>query len=414
MRRNERGQAMLVTVVVISVVLSLLIVSLTVGTYSRQMAARQLTYQGQALNAAQAGLTEGVSWFRRQTLQPVTSFTPVQNLGATPQIDDTENPAVGLVRNYQISAPGRVWGRYELQRTGYVDPVTGTPSQTRDISSAHGKLGAGVVWQLESIGTVYIQNDPTKAYNASPNKVIATRVLRSEIQRLALNLPANAALITSQSNALNMVNTDTRIDGGSNLGVAWCNTPAGSTPYGAGYSGQVFGGVPKTSSGVGMTPPRVSIPAVFGLTQQELRGIADIEVTSVAALPAALPDMKLMILNNPGNTFVFNAARPLTGTGILVVFGNLQIAANAASTFNGLVYVQGTYNQSAPSTVNGTVIVEAPTGAGTVQMQGAGDDAKIRFDQGLLNYIARRMGLYNTIRNPYVPCGTAIKGEICD
>ena len=51
------------------------------------MAARALTYQGQALNAAQAGLTEGVSWFRRQTLQPVTTFQPVQNLAATPPID---------------------------------------------------------------------------------------------------------------------------------------------------------------------------------------------------------------------------------------------------------------------------------------------------------------------------------------
>ena len=116
--------------------------------------------------------------------------------------------------------------------------------------------------------------------------------------------------------------------------------------------------------------------------------------------------MQLMILNDtalPTKTYTFDNANPLNGTGILVVVGNVVIAPNSDSNFNGLLFVKGgSFSQSAPSTINGTVVVDAGV-AGTVTIQGLGDKANLRYDGNLMSYIQRRMGLYNMIRSPYQP-----------
>lgn len=421
MTKNQKGQALLATIVGVSLVLLMLLTTLTITQYSGKLLARQLTYQGQALNAAQAGLTEGRSWFMRQAIQPVVNFAPQFNQGAVPPIDDTEQAWVGtgLVRNYLVSAPGRVWARYELNRTG-ATPAT----STLDITSRRGKKGAGLIWQLESKGTVYINNNPGVAYNLSPNQVLANWTLRSEIQRLGLNIPANAALLVGRSDRVNLQNIDIQIKGGSGgYGMAWVNNPSGQTPIGAGFSSTVTGGLGQTNSSLSTVVNPLSIPSVFGITQQELLLMADRTVltTNISPLftPAGattLPPMSIIVLNNPGANFVFNAAQPLNGSGILVVLGNLTISANSNSVFNGLVYVQGTFTMSQPSTINGAVIVVDPVapatvpaaGTRTVTLSGAGEKPVIRYDQNLLNYVAQRMGQYRTTRNPYIPCAPGV------
>jgi hypothetical protein len=419
MTKNQKGQALLATIVGISLVLLMLLTTLTITQYSGKLLARQLTYQGQALNAAQAGLTEGRSWFVRQSVQPVVNFAPLFDQAAIPPIDDTEQASVGvgLVRNYLISAPGRVWGRYELDRTG-ATPAT----NSIDITTRRGKKGAGLIWQLESQGTVYVNNNPAVAYNVLPNQVLAKRTLLCEIQRLGLNLPANAALLVGRSDRVNIVNTDVQIKGGStNYGMDWVNNPSGGLPTGAGYPSTVSGTGSGYTSGLSTAVNSLSIPSVFGVTQQELLNMADVQsTTNVAAIlptpTSTLPQMSLIVLNSPGTNFTFDSVRPLTGTGILVVFGNLIIAANSNSVFNGLVYVQGTFTMSQPSTINGSVIVvdaaAAPAaGIRTVTLSGAGEKPVLRYDTGILSYVAQRMGQYKTSRNPYIPCSL---GVICE
>jgi hypothetical protein len=406
MRRDvirQRGQALMATIIGISLVLLVLLTTLTLTDLSRRLVARELTYNGQTVNVAQAGLTEGLSWFRRQTTQPVTTFAPVQDLSATPPIDDTETPATGLVRTYPISASSNVWARYELRKTG----ITGG-TNTIDISSAKGLKGNGIAWQVESIGSVWIRNDSTKSYNQYPNKVLATRTLRSEIQRLAINLPCGqCALSVNKSNVVTISNTDVKVIGGANTGIAWVNDPSGGSPSGTGYNSTITG-TPKTSSGITASPNKFTIGEVFGVTLQQLRGMADLEVTAVGQLPTALPQMKLIILNNSGTTFTFDQSRPLTGSGVLVVLGNLNIAANSNSVWNGLIYVQGSYTQRQPSTVNGSVIVYDTASAGntsvTVTLAGAGEKPTLRFDSNFMNFMTTQMGLYNTTRAPYDPC----------
>ena len=416
MRKNESGQALIAVIAGISLVLIALSTAIVVVQFSGKIVARQLVEQGQALNAAQAGLTEGLSWFRRQPAQPVTNFAPVLNTSVSPPILDTEDPTIGLVRNYPISDDGRVWGRYELRRTGY---PAGT--NTIDVTTRRGKTGSGIVWQLESIGTVYVRNKPSVAYNVQPNAILSQRTLRTEIERLGFTAPADAALVVTKGSAINLPNTAIDIRGNAGIGIAFqsgTGNPTGNghnTNPGNPPNHQITGGRAAESNGIPGIPNRFAVPSVFGMTVQELRATADAESATVAALPyqtvsglRTLPSMQLLLLNDPANqakTYTFDQNNPLNGTGILVVFGNLVIAPNSDSNYNGMIFVvKGAYSQSAPSTVNGTVIVDCVNGnAGTVLVQGAGDKSNIRYDANLMSYMARRMGLYNTIRNPYQP-----------
>jgi hypothetical protein len=468
----------MVATIAISLVLALLLVALTTTQYSGRVLSRELTFHGQTLNAAQAGLTEGLSWFRRQTNQPVRDFIPVRDINAVPPVIDTDDDTIGLVREYQISAPGRVWGRYELRKTpaagasslAFKDPLrwaSGTTyaqndivvhaSQqgatmntsyyrsrsnsntnknpattssgagtlwwdvvnTMDVSKQKGKTAAGLAWQLESEGIVYVRNNAGVAYNVSPNRVLSRTKLRTEIQRLGLNLPALAAVSAARGDRVifpsgtcpsGIQGCPIRIRGGTQRALQW--TASTGTPSGGAYltpnvpqNTQIIGPSPTASAGITALPNRFTIPYVFGVSQTELESMADVNVATVAALPATLPGNGLMILRDPNNSsavFTFDENRPLTGTGVLVVFGDLVIDTNSNSSFNGVVFVDGSYSQAAPSSISGAVIVNN-TGTRTFTMSGAGERSEIRFDQNVIDFIEQRMGQYRVTRSPYVP-----------
>ncbi|MGZ7079132.1 MAG: hypothetical protein ACXVJT_06950, partial [Thermoanaerobaculia bacterium] len=175
MYKGQRGQALISAIIGVALVVLVLLTTLSVTQYSHKAVARQLNYQGLALNAATAGLNEGLSWFRRQTAQPVTSFTPAATTTGPPPVNDSDDSTIGLVRNYTVSNLLNVSGSYTLRKTGS-SPAT----NTIDVTALHGKTGAGVIWQLESEGVI---TAPTTGL------VISKATLRAEIQRLGLNMP---------------------------------------------------------------------------------------------------------------------------------------------------------------------------------------------------------------------------------
>src|SRR3981081_1838851 len=97
MFRNQRGQALVSAIIGVALVVLVLLTTLSVTQYSHKAVSRQLNYQGLAINAATAGLNKALSWFRRQTAQPVTSFTPAATSTGPPPVNDSDNSAVGLV-----------------------------------------------------------------------------------------------------------------------------------------------------------------------------------------------------------------------------------------------------------------------------------------------------------------------------
>jgi hypothetical protein len=387
-RPGERGVALVVVMLASTLVLLMLTTALILTRTSGRLLARQLASHGQAANAASAGLTDGLSWFVHQRVQPVTSFDPKSDSGGvcthvpphTPLAFESEVPAVGIVRSFEITAPGRVWGRYEVRRDRVVD-----------VSQARGKAAAGTIWQLESEGFVYVRNDATKGPHEAPNHLLSRRTMRVNIQRLATQLPANAALTTTRGDDINIARPS-RIQGGPG-GIGAAFRPSTGTPNG---NGTVTGN-PATN----VTAGGLTIDAVFGVTAQELVAMADIVVDRASELPPTLPDMSLVVIR--GNA-TFNATRKLGGSGILVVLGNLVINPQSDTYYSGVIWVGGNLVLAPPGIVNGSVIVN-----GNATINGGSDVAEINYDPEILDQVRLQMGNYLFSRSPWIVGGGGAK-----
>ena len=335
---------------------------------------------GQALDVARAGLVDAYAWLRRQPAQPVVAFAPQRDLRAVPPVNETDDPAIGLVREFEIT-PG-YWARYEvrvwddLDGDGRADLGEGVSDATLGRSLP----GAGVVWHLESRGIVYRRMDPGVAWNQEPNRRVSGAVVSCEARRLNLLPPAAAALCCSRGDRVTVASRG-RVDGGAAGGAVF---PSGT-------------GVPSVSGeltgmpGFGTVPGYDGTPgAVFGMSTDDLRAMSTIRIAGGEALPDPLPDFSLVFVDGDHTV---TPATPLRGTGVLFVNGNLTIAANSNSYFTGLVYVTGNYEQNAPSLLRGTVIA-----GGTARLAGVGDLSELVHDPDILDQLLVQMGRYRLSR----------------
>ncbi len=392
-RLNEKGSAVLVGIAAISMVLLMGLTMLAIIQMSGRMISRQRLYQGQALNAADAGLTDTLAWFTTRTVQPVTSYAPIRNMSATPPVNETEVQSIGIVRTYPLTNLGNLWGRYEARL-----------ASVSDVSTQRGKSSAGTMWQVESNGIVFRDADNDGVFDwtdSNSNGVydkgeagegIIMRKLRTEIQRLSLVLPAGNAAVHGYT--CSTVNTTT---GGSRVRV-WgtsagtgigCRSGSGSPTT----TGTSITGTPAIQSSV--SPYNSTVSNVFGVSQGELIAMANLSVTSVASLPASLPAMSLIVIN--GNA-AFTTAKPLTGSGILVVFGNLTIPANTFSSWSGVIYVTGTTSITAPTTISGALV-----GQGNISLVGgASDFVQCTWDSTTVSQIRQALGGYRFSRASYL------------
>jgi Tfp pilus assembly protein PilX len=364
LRSSERGAALIIVLFASALVLLLLATALTITRMSGRMTARQLTAQGQSFNASSAGLTNALSWFVHQRVQPVTVFNPTGT--------DTEDSTIGIVRTYQISDPGRVTGRYEVRKSAVTDVST------------RRRRTPGTVWQIDSVGYVYVENSAGSGPGVNGNTVLAKKTMRAEIQRLALALPANAALSSVTGRNIN-ISASGRVLGGTNgIGIAYA--PSTGTPR---VSGTVSGNPAQNT-----TNGSFALSSVFGVTQQELIGMADIVVDDERDLPDPMPTMSLIVIR--GNA-TFNSTKRLTGSGILVVLGHLTLNPQSNAFFNGLVWVGGNLVMSPPSSLTGAVVVN-----GNVQMTGGSEIAEIDYDSSILDQIRLQKGNYLFSRSPWI------------
>src|SRR5437588_2520302 len=112
-RSSSRGMALIWALFAALVVAGIVASGTNALMAVDKMAGSEFSAEGQARSVAEAGLVDALAWFRRQQTQPVTVFAPKRDLAANPPVNETDNPAVGLLRDYEI-APS-VWGRYEIR-----------------------------------------------------------------------------------------------------------------------------------------------------------------------------------------------------------------------------------------------------------------------------------------------------------
>jgi hypothetical protein len=176
------------------------------------------------------------------------------------------------------------------------------------------------------------------------------------------------------------VNGKVSIDGGLGAGIY---TTAGSGTVTQLNSPRITG-APGISESADYDD---SVEAVFGVSKADLRVVADSVVTAASTFPYPVAQSQLYYVDVP--LLTFTSARPLTGSAVVCVDGDVEFAVGSKSFFSGLLYVDGDLTIREPCEINGTLIV-----TGSVNIEGASDWVNISFDDGSLNRLRTDIGQY--------------------
>lgn len=402
-----------------------------------------------AENAAQAGLEDAIGWFKRQPIQPVAAnanalttvsypvtynsmavsyadqvFYPIYNAAnpvTTDTIDYSAGTTIGIVNEFSPDGAGnvseattigdeRIWERYEVQRqlpgtviiANAVHDVTGNRVY-------NGYAGQGLVWSLSSTGYAYYRRDYTKSvsapyywsvpYNKSPNKVLASARMTTEIHKLSLNKPwgLNAAFYTPNIHNLQITSNSVITNENQPNSTAWASSAVSgvsSNPQTA-QAGEIQGGgfVTTGAGGNGPTLPLNAVD-VFGLSVTDLHAtMADVSGgTGNEPNFPSLGNNLLIVYNGPltidpdGSDNACTAIGPNgLQIGVLVVNGNFTMKSSATGMNNyyGVVYVNGAVTLIG-SSINGVLIMDPSSGGNVNLSTSNGYQAAVNYNPGVL------------------------------
>ena len=389
MQRNnkqEQGTALILSLMVMISVSGLVTVgTMTLLAHRTKVDTEYIRY-GQAVGLARSGLVEATGWFVKQTTQPVIGFDPKLDTSAVPPVLETDDPEIGIVREFPIS--GQIWGRYEVWKQWDSDPNTSRlafrkDNQVEDLSHAVG-LTSGGSWRLQSTGYVFQRRDPAAGFATYPNRIITSEVLAADIRRMQLSPPGQAAINIGRGQNVT-VNTQGRLFGGGVGAGVYYPQGTGTPNSGPPGSGRISGTpalAPTTST------YDDSLEAVFGVGRSELMIMADNVVTDMSQFPVPVPKYSITVVDRPSVTF--DNTTPLNSTAAIVyIDGNVTLLPGNQSVFTGLLYVNGSLTIREPCEIKGTIIV-----TGNLTVQGSSDFADVYFDDDALNDLRLNIGNY--------------------
>ncbi len=212
--------------------------------------------------------------------------------------------------------------------------------------------------------------------------ILAQEMLEAEIMRMIISPPGQAAMSVGDGNDAH-INTYGRIIGGATGAGIFYPSGTGTPTTGPPVPPRVTGTPPLAPSGTYDD----SYKAVFGVSYSELKSLANSYVTNAADFPDEVPTNTIIVCEVP--SIKFDAARPLTGTGLVVIKGNVSILPGSNSVFNGFLYVEGGFDMRAPAEINGAVVI-----TDNMTLQGIGDYATISYDEDVLNSLRTAIGNY--------------------
>lgn len=388
---GERG-SLAMFIVVFLTILATIPMAMQMVQISNRRTTQQINISVQSDNVARAGLVEALSWFRRQATQPVRSsanpglyswadaaFHPRASTDTATA--DTLDEGIGLVKEYSLSDSDRIWGRFEVKRQPDTASNPVDAQAVHDISDKRiegASAGEGLAWYVESTGIVYRRVDGGVPYNVAPNEVISRSRAATEIRRIAIVLPANAALCVNARNGVTLQN-NSRVRGQTAAGIAYYTGGGPSVSGGSSYTG--------SPNSVDVGSGGINVQTLFGVSENELKLMADYTVSSVDELPDGYPSMAVVFI--AGNA-AFDTTRKLKGGGILYVDGNLTINSTTSDClFSGLIFVSGNCTITGESLISGALVVQ-----GTVTMNGSGGVAEVDYDGPILDSVRQQVAQY--------------------
>ncbi len=456
------------------------IVLVTVGmqlvSNANKQSRQQELYVNEAKNAALAGLQDAKGWFIRQASQPVSAasgfgaepnpvptfsvnptqtpavslfkftyvdqaFNPTYN-AANPMLGDTMNATIaGIVNEFSPQGAGSVseggsgdviWDRYEVrqQSAGATDP-----NAVHDISGERVNNtfnGSGLAWYLVSTGYVYKRMDFQKInsgtdwkipYNQSPNILLGTSKMATEIRKLSVQNPfplgspgggvKGAAIYTKFINQVNIASgPGNEVSGYKNPPYVGCAgiTVTGACPNPTGYTTVNF--PDGTYCAPATLANELTDSYVFGMSVTSLAALADFQ-------GSAGPNTQVVDINGTQDKLTYYQGnltydpasavtqyQALDASGILVVNGNLTLTSgyNTAGTtfitqiYDGVIFVTGNLTLQGAQ-VDGEVIVGNTSGAttanGNVYVQtGAGNSSLITYDSDMVANVITKVASY--------------------
>jgi hypothetical protein len=364
---------------------------------------------GQAHAVAHAGVVDALAWFRRQQSQPVKSFAPRLDLSGPPEarVNETDDPTIGIVREYEVGAG--VWGRYEVRTVCPAEVFVDTDHDgihdreeaftdlngdgkwncavgTRDVSGLRGWAGDGWVWQLESIGMLYLRDEPGEPLGTGRNRLLATYKLSTEIRRLMLALPAQAAINARTGGLVQLMR-------GSHVWAPQTAVAVGTAAVRVQVS--PFADIVAPTTSVNVPEYHDDFLSVFGVDWNLLQAMSDIAVSEGSASSGTVPDYSLVTVSGD---VTYDEDNPLTGLGIVAVRGDVTIVGGSGSYFRGVLYVEGNLRIDAPALVRGSIIC-----TGAIHIEGTGGDSvQVEHDPDLINDILGKLGQYRHTKVVYI------------
>ena len=374
---GERGSA-LVWALLFSLIVSGMIVSHSAFMASNRRQ-NDVRYRTQPLSDtfARSGMTDALAWFRKQATQPVTSYAPLRDPLGDPPILDTLDPTIGLVREFQVH--GDLWGRYEVR----TDEVS-------DISQQRGITQAGSVWELAGRGAVYQRIDPSKPFDAAPNRIVSVTSLQAELRGIPLLPPASAAVIVDKRENL-ILDNGAKVGGGSRPAIVY-RQPIDLPPVYLDPDHDPLDNLLPLALVTGI-PTELLIPILdltprtwIGMGMDDLRALADY-VVPAGTVNRPVRDGSVVYV---GGDLLVDAAHPLQGRMLLVVQGELRFGVGNDSNFEGFVYAKGDIILKGPVRFRGTVM-----GASRVKIYAGAD---IVHDQNVIQTLKSELARYRLSR----------------
>ncbi|MCY2958145.1 MAG: hypothetical protein NT107_14060 [Planctomycetota bacterium] len=381
-RVGEQGFAMILALLFTVIVVGITVTGTLILRSHQAKTKTSFVSRGQASMFAKSGLIEALGWMRKQASQPVLNFVPILDEVAVPEILDTIEPEVGIVREFQINGP--IWGRYEVWKDWSTDPnatrlAWRNQFRCQDISSYRNEP-SGTIWKLCSVGYVFRRTSATAAFDAAPNQVLGQEIMEVEVRRLAIQPPGQAALNISNAATCQILTKGKVLGGNTAAGIYYATGTGNVTISGTGAS---VTGVPSLSAAANYNG---SIDAVFGVSIAELRAMANYVITNASQFPSPVPKDTIVICDVP---ITFDENQPLKGTGVVVCTSSVTINQASYSAFNGLLYVAGSFTLREPAEITGATVV-----VGSVLVQGSADSSSLTFDDGILNHLRTELGSY--------------------
>jgi len=108
--------------------------------------------------------------------------------------------------------------------------------------------------------------------------------------------------------------------------------------------------------------------------------------------------MDSMVIADVSSPLTITSSNPLTGSGLVIVRGDVDLQLGNNSLFSGLLFVDGDLTMRSPSEINGAVLC-----TGTLTLQGSSDYATINFDQDALDALMVQFGTYRQANTLFLP-----------